>query len=360
MIPIAKPLLGEEEKRAVLEVLSSGMLAQGSRVKAFEQAFASMCGTRFAVATSSGTTALHVSLLANRIGSGDEVITTPFTFIASVNSILYTGARPVFVDIDPETYNIDASQIEAAITPRTKAILPVHLFGLSCEMDSILAIAEINNLKIIEDACQSHGAVYKGKVIGSFGTGAFSFYPTKNMTSAEGGMITTNDEILAEKCQTIRQHGMRRRYYHDELGYNYRMTDVHAAIGLEQLKKLEHFNQVRRDNAHYLSSNLEGVSVPVEPPGCHHVYHQYTIRIKDGRRDALRAQLMQQGIGSEVYYPVPIHQQESYTHQFGKQASFPKVEQASQEVLSLPVHPALTQADLESIVQAVNDFFKEG
>jgi perosamine synthetase len=359
MIPIAKPLLGEEEKQAVLEVLSSGMLAQGSRVKAFEQAFADLCETHFAVATSSGTAALHLSLLANGIGTGDEVITTPFTFIASVNSILYTGARPVFVDIDPETFNIDSSQIEAVITPKTKAILPVHLFGLSCEMDSILAIAEKHSLKIIEDACQSHGATYKGRVVGSFGTGAFSFYPTKNMTSAEGGMVTTNDEILAEKCQVIRQHGMRRRYYHDELGYNYRMTDVHAAIGLEQLKKLEHFNQVRRNHAHYLSSHLEGVSVPVEPPGCRHVYHQYTIRVRDGRRDALRAHLLQQGIGSEVYYPVPIHLQESYTQQFGKQASFTKVEQASQEVLSLPVHPALTQAELEIIVQAVNDFFKE-
>jgi dTDP-4-amino-4,6-dideoxygalactose transaminase len=359
MIPIAKPLLGEEEKQAVLEVLSSGMLAQGSRVRAFEQAFASMCGTRFAVATSCGTTALHVSLLANGIGTGDEVITTPFTFIASVNSILYTGAHPVFADIDPETFNIDPYQIEAVITPNTKAIMPVHLFGLSCDMDPILAIAEKYNLKIIEDACQSHGAVYRGKVVGSFGTGAFSFYPTKNMTSAEGGMITTNDEILAEKCQVIRQHGMRRRYYHDEMGYNYRMTDVHAAIGLEQLKKLEYFNQVRWDNAHYLSAHLEGVTVPVELPGCRHVYHQYTVRVPGGRRDALRSHLQQQGIGSEVYYPVPIHQQESYTQQFGKQASFPKVEQASQEVLSLPVHPALTQVDLDTIVLAVNEFFKE-
>jgi len=172
-------------------------------------------------------------------------------------------------------------------------------------------------------------------------------------------MITTNDEILAEKCQAIRQHGMRRRYYHDEMGYNYRMTDVHAAIGLEQLKKLEHFNQVRRNHAHFLSTHLEGVTVPMEPPGCGHVYHQYTVRVKGGKRDALRSHLQQQGIGSEVYYPVPIHQQESYTQQFGKPAGFPKVEQASQEVLSLPVHPALTQAELDTIVHAVNGFFEE-
>jgi perosamine synthetase len=359
MIPIAKPLLGIEEQQAVLEVLNSGILAQGPRVKAFEEAFAALCGTRFAIATSSGTTALHVALLAEGIGSGDEVVTTPFTFIASVNSILYTGAQPVFVDIDPKTFNIDHHLIEEAITLRTKAIMVVHLFGLPCDMDSILTIAERHGLKVIEDACQSHGATYKGKIVGSFGTGAFSFYPTKNMTSAEGGMITTNDEYLAEKCRAIRQHGMRRRYYHDELGFNFRMTDVHAAIGLAQLKKLKHFNQIRRKNAHYLSSHLLGVLKPVEPSWCQHVYHQYTVRVEDGQRDALRAHLLRQGIGSEVYYPVPIHQQESYIRQMGRHASIPNVERASQEVLSLPVHPALTQQDLETIVQAVNEFFQE-
>src|SRR3990172_7144221 len=217
MIPIAKPMMGEEEKRAVLEVLDSGMLAQGPRVEKFEQAFAEMCGVRFAVATSSGTTALHTSLMTHGIGEGDEVITSSFTFIASANSILYTGAKPVFVDIDARTYNIDPAKIEAAINNKTKAIMPVHLFGLSCDMGAIMDLVKKYNLILIEDACQSHGATYKGKKVGSFGTGTFSLYPTKNMTSAEGGMITTDDEKFAGECRIIRQHGMRQRYYHDEI-----------------------------------------------------------------------------------------------------------------------------------------------
>lgn len=358
MIPIAKPSLGIEEQQAVIEVLNSGMLAQGERVKAFEEAFATLCGVGYAVATSSGTTALHLSLLANGIGPGDEVITTPFTFIASVNSILYTGARPVFVDIDPQTFNIDSRQIEQAITRRTKAILPVHLFGLPCDMDAIISIAHDHKLKVIEDASQSHGAIYRGRRVGSFGTGAFSFYPTKNMTAAEGGMVTTDDEMQAEKCRMLRQHGMRRRYYHDELGFNYRMTDVHAAIGLAQVKKLEHFNQVRRENANYLTSHLEGVLTPVEPPGCTHVYHQYTVRVPGGRRDELRTHLQARAIGSEVYYPVPVHLQQSYLMLVESAGSYPCAEQAAREVISLPVHPSLTLEDLEEITRAVNDFFR--
>ncbi len=358
MISIAKPLIGEEEKRAVLEVLDSGIIAQGPRVKSFEAAFAAFCGVRHAIATTSGTTALHVALLAAGIGQQDEVITSPFTFIASANSILYTGARPVFVDIDPATFNIDPQLIEAAITPRTKAILPVHLFGLSCDMDQILNIARRHSLSIIEDACQSHGAVYKGKRVGSFGIGTFSFYPTKNMTSAEGGMITTDDDLIAEHCQVIRQHGMRRRYYHDELGFNFRMTDVHAAIGLEQLKKLETNNAIRRKNASYLSLHLQGLITPVTPPGCEHVFHQYTVRVPGGKRDALRVFLQENGIGSEVYYPVPVHKQDFYTQHLAYHAEFTQAERLSGEVLSLPIHPALSQADLDLIVEKVNQFMK--
>ncbi len=356
MINIAKPQIGEEEKRAVMEVLDSGIIAQGPRVKAFEEAFAEMCGVKHAIATTSGTTALHVAMLADGIGEGDEVITSPFTFIASANSVLYTGARPVFVDIDPVTYNMNPDQIEAAITPRTRAILPVHLFGLSCEMDAIMAIAEKHSLVVIEDCCQSHRAGYKGKRVGSFGTGAFSLYPTKNMTSAEGGMITTNDDQIDEKCRVIRQHGMRRRYYHDELGYNFRMTDVHAAIGLEQLKKLPRNNQIRQNNAAFLSANLRGVAVPCVPEGFEHVYHQYTVRVGEGKRDALRTYLQENGVGSEVYYPVPVHKQSFYMSELGYQVSFPEAERAALEVLSLPVHPALSQSDLETIVAKVNEF----
>jgi perosamine synthetase len=209
VINIAKPQLGEEEKHAVVEVMDSGMIAQGTRVKAFEQAFAEMCGVKHTIATTSGTNALHVALLATGVGPGDEVITSPFTFIASANSILYTRARPVFVDIDPATFNIDPKLIEAAITPRTKAILPIHLFGLGCDMQPIMAIADRNDLQVIEDTCQSHGASYMGKRVGSFGIGTFSFYATKNMTCAEDGMITRDDDRIDEYCRMIRQHGMR-------------------------------------------------------------------------------------------------------------------------------------------------------
>src|SRR5450759_4982924 len=356
MINIAKPMIGVEEKQAVLEVLDSGILAQGPRTKLFEEAFAKMTGVSYAIATSSGTTALHVAMLAHRIGPGDEVITTPFTFIASANSVVYTGARPVFIDIDPATFNLNPAQIEAAITPRTKAILPVHLYGLSSNMDAIEQIANQYHLILLEDACQSHAATYKGKKVGSFGTGTFSFYPTKNMTSGEGGMITTNDPEINETCRVIRNHGMRRRYYHDELGYNFRITDLHSAIGLAQLNKLEGFNKKRREDAAYLSANLKGVAPPFIPRDCEHVFHQYTVRVAGGQRDALRAYLLEKGIGTEIYYPVPIHQQAYYTQKLGYHQSLPEAERAAGEVLSLPVHPGLSHDDLELIASMVNEF----
>jgi dTDP-4-amino-4,6-dideoxygalactose transaminase len=359
MIPIAKPLMGEEEKEAVLKVLDSGMIAQGPQVKAFEEAFAQMCGTKHAIATTSGTTALHVALLAHGIGPGDEVITTPFTFIASANSILFTGARPIFVDIDPETFNIDPEKIEAAITPQTKAILPVHLFGLPVDMEPIMALAEQYDLAVIEDACQAHGAEYNGARAGSFGTGTFSLYPTKNMTSAEGGMITTNDEEIAQSCRVIRQHGMRRRYYHDELGFNFRMTDVHAAIGMAQLGKLERFNDARIANARYLSEHLQGVVTPTIPANCRHVFHQYTVRVPDGERDALVDYLHEKGVGCGIYYPVPIHQQTFYIQDLGYDDQMPEAERAAAEVVSLPVHPALSDEDLAYIATVVNEFVGE-
>ena len=359
MIPIAQPLIGEEEKRAVLEVLESGILAQGPRVQAFEEAFARYCGVKYAIATSSGTTALHVALLAHGIGPEDEVITTPFTFIASANSILYVGARPVFVDIDPVTFNIRPDLVKAAITSHTKAIMPVHLFGLPADMDPILEVAEQYGLAVIEDACQAHGAEYRGRRVGSFGTGCFSFYPTKNITTAEGGMITTDNEEIAERCRVIRQHGMRTRYYHDELGFNFRMTDVHAAIGLAQLEKLERFNEIRIANARYLSEHLRGVVIPAVPEGRRHVFHQYTVRVLDGRRDAVLDGLKERGIGTGVYYPVPVHQQRFYKD-MGYNLTLPEAERAAQEVLSLPIHPGLSNADLQTIVDAVNELCGNG
>ena len=355
MISIAKPVIGEEEKKAVLEVLDSGILAQGPRVAAFEKAFAEACGVKHAVATTSGTTALYLALLANGIGEGDEVITSPFTFIASANSVLYVGATPVFVDIDPRTFNMDVSQIEAVITPKTKAILPIDLYGLCADMGAIMDIAKKHNLLVIEDACQAHTAKFDGKCAGSFGTGAFSLYPTKNMTSAEGGMLTTDDDAVAEEARVLRNHGMRRRYYHDELGYNLRMTDVHAAIGLAQLGKLAGFNAKRRENAAFYDANLKGVTTPFVPDNCEHIYHQYTICVPDGKRDALREYLKENEIGSEIYYPLPINQQGFYEEMFGK-LSFPAAEKAAEEVLSIPVHPSLSQDDLKFVAAKINEF----
>ncbi|PKN83561.1 MAG: aminotransferase DegT [Chloroflexi bacterium HGW-Chloroflexi-8] len=354
MIPVSKPYIGEEEKKAVMEVLNSGMLAQGPRVAKLEEKFTEVCGVKHAIATTSGTTALHVALLANGIGLGDEVITTPFTFIASANSIIFTGAKPVFVDIDASTFNINPDLIEAAITPKTKAILPVHLYGYMCDMDKLQAIADKYNLVIIEDSCQAVGATFKGKVAGSFGTGAFSLYATKNIMSGEGGMITTNDDSVAEKCRLIRSHGMKRRYYHDMIGFNFRMSDLHAAIGLAQIDRLEAFTQARVNNAHYLNENLKTVVTPKVKDGYGHVWHQYTIRL-DGKRDrdAAVKRLADAGVGSGVFYPVPAHKQQ-YMQDLVGEYNLPVTEQLANEVISLPVHPQLSQSDLDTIVTEVN------
>lgn len=353
-IPIARPLIGDDEKRAVLEVLESGSLAQGPRVAAFEEAFARYCGAKHAIATSSGTTALHLALLAHGIGPGDEVITTPFTFVASANAILYVGARPVFVDIDPSTFNLDPELLQAAMTPRTRAILPVHLFGLAADLGQIRHVAARHGTTVIEDACQAHGADYRGERVGSSGTACFSFYPTKNMTAAEGGMITTDSDIVAEHCRVTRQHGMRRRYYHDDVGFNYRMTDLHAAIGLAQLGKLEQFNQRRIANARYLTRHLHGVVPPTVPEGSRHVFHQYTLRVPARRRDAVAAGLQAHGVGSGIYYPIPVHQQQAY-RMLGYGSQLPESERACREVLSLPIHPGLRTGDLKAIVAAMNE-----
>lgn len=354
MIPVSKPYIGEEEKQAVMAVLDSGMIVQGPRVAEFEKQFAAVCGSKHAVATSSGTTALHLAMLAHGLGPGDEVITTPFTFIASVNSILYAGATPVLVDIEEDTFNIDPEAIERAITPRTKAILCVHLFGHLCDMDALQGIANKHGLALIEDACQSVGGTYKGKVAGSFGTGTFSLYATKNVMSVEGGMITTNDDEIADQCRLLRSHGMRRRYYYDMLGYNFRMTDIHAAVGIAQLNRLEATTVKRQENAAYLSARLESVVVPTVREGYEHVWHQYTIRVDGGRdRDAAVQQLADNGVGSGIFYPVPAHQHD-YMRKIVGDLTFPVSEKAAAEVISLPVHPLLSQADLEKIVAEVN------
>jgi perosamine synthetase len=355
MIPLSKPFIGEDEKRAVLEVLESGMLVQGPRTARLEAEWAAVCGVKHAVATSSGTTALHVALLAHGIGPGDEVITTPFTFIASVNCVLFAGARPVFVDIRPDTFNIDPELIQAAITPRTKALLPVHLYGYPCDMDALTDIARRYHLALIEDCAQAIGADYHGKPVGSFGTGCFSLYATKNIMSGEGGMITTNDEELAQRCRMLRNHGMQRRYYHDLLGYNFRMTDLHAALGVVQLGRLAEFTARRRANAAYLNAHIETGCTPGVRPGYGHVWHQYTLRLNSGRdRDAAVKQLAEAGIGTGIFYPITANRQQHLLAMGLGDCEVPVAEQTANEVISLPVHPLLSEADLEHIVAAVN------
>ena len=355
MIPIAKPIIGKEEQDAILEVINSGQLVQGARVHEFESRFARLCGAEHAIATSSGTTALHIALLAHGIGTGDEVITSPFSFIASANCALYVGARPIFADIEPDYFTIDPVKIEECITPRTKAVLPVHLYGQACDMDPILEIARKHKLAIIEDACQAHGAVYKGRPVGSFGTACYSLYATKNITTIEGGMIVTNDAQVAERARLLRSHGSPRTYEHVMLGYNMRTTDLNAAVGLVQLNKLQGWNSTRRENAAYLSASLgkiPGVIPPKIREGCEHIFHQYTIRIPN--RDTAAQKLREKGVGVGVHYPTPIHLQPLYK-QLGYTDSLLVAETASREVLSLPVHPSLTRSDLDYIINMIKE-----
>ena len=357
-VPIAKPIIGEEEIENVVEVLKSGMIAQGPKVMEFEEKFANWIGAKYGIATNSGTSALHVALLACGIGEGDEVITTPFTFIASGNAIVYTGATPVFADIDLDTYTIDPDKIEDLITDKTKAILPVQLYGQAADMDKIREIAEKHDLKIIEDAAQAHGAEYNGEKVGTLGDIAcFSFYPTKNMTTSEGGMITTNDEELAKKAQMFRAHGASERYHHDEIGYNFRMTDIAAAIGLAQLKVIDEFNDKRISNADYLNEQLkdvEGIVTPKSPDNYKHVYHQYTIRVEKGNRDDWVEFLTNKGIGTGIHYPIPLYNQPIYK-KLGIEGDCPLAEKAADNVISLPVHPSLTKEDLDLVVDAVKE-----
>lgn len=352
MIPIARPQMGDEEKELVWSAMSSGALAQGARVRELEERFADFIGVPHAVATSSGTTALHLALLASDVGAGDEVITVPFTFFASASTVLFTGARPVFVDVDEATFNIDAGQIEAAITPSTRAILPVSLYGQPADLPAIAEIAERHGLALVEDAAQSHGAAIGDRRSGSWGAGCFSFYPTKNMTTGEGGMVTTAAAAVADRARLMREHGMRVRYQHEMVGFNFRMTDIHASIGLAQLAKLPANNARRRQIAARYDNELRGVVTPAVQPGVTHVYHQYTIRVS--RRDEFVELLKERGVGTGIYYPIPVHRQKPFLELGYGDQRFPVSERLCDEVLSIPVHPSLTDDEVETVIGAVN------
>ena len=360
-IKIAEPIIGSEEIGAVKNVLLSGMLSQGSKVTELEQRFAKYCGVDYAIAVNSGTAAIHSALFAVGIGPGDEVITVSFSFIATINPILMLGARPVLVDIKLETFNIDVELVEAAITPKTKAIIPVDLYGQPYEYSRLKEIADKHGLKIIEDACQAVGAEYGGNKTGMLGDiGCFSLYATKNIMSAEGGIVTTSNKKYAEAIKRFRQHGMTGTYDYAHLGYNYRMTDIQAAIALEQLKKVDRFNSIRKSNAERLNEGLQGIGgivLPVIAPNRTHVFHQYTIRVTDEfplTRDALAHTLLDEGVTTGVYYPRPLYTYKHIANALHHKPYSEYAEIASRQVLSLPVHPKVSKAQIAHIVKVVN------
>lgn len=357
-IPPAKPIIGDEEREAVDRVLRSGMIAQGPEVKAFEEEFSAHFGLgRACVAVNSGTSGLHLGLLSCGITAGDEVIVPSFTFAATANSVALTGATPVFADISADDFGLDPVSVEASITERTRAIMPVHLYGHPAKMDELRAIAERHGLMLFEDAAQAHGASLHGTPVGAFGEfGMFSLYPTKNMTSGEGGMVSTATEVIERNVRLYRNQGMLQQYHNEVVGLNNRMTDIHAAIGRVQLTKVGAWTRQRQDNAAFLSANLEGVVAPPTLPGAVHVFHQYTVRVEDDR-DGLAAALKEQyQVGSGMFYPVPNHRLKP----FQSPVELPETERAAKECLSLPVHPSLSQGDLERVVEAVNALAKAG
>jgi perosamine synthetase len=355
MIPVACPLLGEEEITAAVAVMRSGRVVQGEQVAGFEAEFSARVEGRHCVAVSSGTSALWLSLLSLGIGTGDEVIVPSFSFAATASAVALAGATPVFADIDPVTFCIDPAAVCAAITPRTAAVIPVHLYGHPAQMDSLVPLARRHSLAIIEDAAQAHGAALHGRPVGTFGTtAAFSFYPTKNMASIEGGLITTPDAGLARRLRLLRNQGMDTPYLHEIIGTNARMSDVAAAIARQQLRKLARFTLARQRNAATLDAALKGMlTCPQATPGARHVFHQYTITIPGGAaaRDAFASALLSAGVSSRVYYPVSIHRHPAFCR--FPAPPLPHTDTTASSVLSLPVHPALTDADVAHVAAAV-------
>jgi dTDP-4-amino-4,6-dideoxygalactose transaminase len=356
-IPSARPHIGEAEIEAAVRVLRSGMVVQGPEVAAFEAEFSAIVDGRHCVAVNSGTSALHMTLLALGFGPGDEVIVPSFSFAATANAVRLVGARPVFVDIEPDTFNIDPAAVEAAITSRTVAVMPVHLYGQTAAMDRIVPLAAKHGIAVVEDAAQAHGATLFGQPAGAFGiAGCFSFYPTKNMHSLEGGMITTPDATLARTLRLLRNQGMEQRYANEIVGANVRLTDVAAAVGRVQLGQLAAWTEQRQANAKFLDAHITEMVTPAVADGAHHVYHQYTVRVH-GDRDAAQRALTERGVGSAVYYPTPIHRLRPFLTEDGQVDpawDLPETDRAAAEVLSLPVFPTLTPAELERVAEAAN------
>ena len=361
MIPIAKPLIGEEEKNAVMEVLNSGVIVQGPKVKELEENFAKLCSTKFAVAVNSGTAAIHTALYAAGIKEGDEIITTPFTFVASANPIVMVGAKVIFADIKEDTFNIDPEDILKKITPKTKAIIVVNLYGQPADYSKIKSIAKEHDLVIIEDACQSVGAKINNQMSGSLGNVAtFSLYATKNIVCGEGGILTTNDENIYALAKRFRHHGQdkKSRYEYLDLGYNYRLTDIHAAIAIEQLKKLNGFTEKRIRNAHLLIDglyNVNGLIVPVIKNNTKHVFHQFTIKVNAQKRESIISHLKSKGIGCGIYYPLPLHLHPHFLKLGYQKGDFPIAERICNEVISLPVHPGLSVEEINYIIKTLRE-----
>lgn len=349
--------LWDELMSAIQGVLKSGQFIMGPNVKAFEKEVAAYLGVKHAVGVNSGTDALVVSLRAAGIGPGDQVITTPFTFFATAEAVSQVGATPVFVDIDPKTFNINPELIEPAITPRTKAILPVHLYGQAADMDPIMELAEKYNLKVIEDTAQAFGAEYKGKKLGTIGdAGCFSFFPSKNLGAfGDGGLIATNDDEIAEKARMLRVHGAKKKYYNEVIGYNSRLDEIQAAILRVKLPHIDKWNEARQEAAkryNELLKDVPGIVTPYEAPYARHVYHQYTIRILNGMRDKVKRFLADRGIGTMIYYPVPVHRLPVYG---GNNYSLPGAEWAAGEMLSLPIWPQIAQEIQARVVRGLED-----
>ncbi|NOZ25683.1 MAG: DegT/DnrJ/EryC1/StrS family aminotransferase [Nitrospirae bacterium] len=346
--------LREEILEQITDVLESSRYILGPKVEELEKGIAAYHGVREAVGVASGTDALNLSLKALGIGRGDEVITTPFTFFATVEAIIYQGARPVFVDIDPETLNIDPAKIEERITERTKAIMPVHMFGMPADMERISAIASKYNLFVVEDCAQSFGAHIRGRKTGSFGdAGCFSFYPSKNLGAyGDGGLITTDNEKIAGRMRVLRNHGSEKGYIHHAIGLNSRLDEIQAAVLLVKFKRIDGYLSLRREKARFYTERLGSiVQCPKEQDGFYHVYHQYTIR--SPLRDRIKSYLYEQGISSVVYYPIPLHLQEALKGEGYRRGDFPFAERASMEVLSLPIYPEIDRSAQERVCEAV-------